>query len=129
MSREIEVVDQQFLAITASDRSEGAIEIGTDASVIVIAGDLQAFIRRITDAVTLLETDDARDERECSRCGDEVLVLNSRDECLACEVARAAGDVCSRCDQDVDWDPALGAYREAGVTICGSCAHNERRSG
>lgn len=28
-------------------------------------------------------------ERECSRCGDDVDILNSRDECLGCEEERA----------------------------------------
>lgn len=72
------------------------------------------------------------EERECSRCEDTVLVLNSRDECAACEAARERGDICSRCDEDIDWNPALGAYKvstsEAVVAVCGGCAHNERRS-
>jgi hypothetical protein len=35
------------------------------------------------------EGDDNPDKRECSRCGDEVSVLNSRDECMGCEEERS----------------------------------------
>lgn len=74
----------------------------------------------------ILDSDNDRDERECSRCGDEVLILNSHDECMACE-----GTVrCSRCDADIMTDD-MHAYRETedGPWVCGSCSHDENRSG
>ena len=70
-------------------------------------------------------------QRECSRCGDEVDILNSDDECLGCEEERARGDVCSRCDETIDWSTDMHAYKSAKKQkpVCGSCHHNARRSG
>lgn len=75
-----------------------------------------------------IEIDLDLDERECSRCGDEVQILNSRDECSACEEARSKGRVCSRCAEDISPDD-MHSHKKGGLTICGSCVHNEKRSG
>jgi hypothetical protein len=91
----------------------------------------------LSDADILDALDPDRDERECSRCGDEVLVLNTLDECSACEAGRANGDICLACGVDIDWSTDMHAYRPhdgsgaggEGPALCGSCVHNERRSG
>jgi hypothetical protein len=69
---------------------------------------------------------DESDKRECSRCGDEVSILNSQDECLSCEETAR----CSRCDEDIMTDD-MHAYqtKKKQRWVCGSCAHDERRSG
>lgn len=87
-------------------------------------------VRRLRDLLTAWLSEDEGDLRECSRCGDEVQILNSRDECSGCEEERANGAVCKRCDQTIDWSTDMRAYRtKKGNSICGSCHHNARRSG
>lgn len=117
-----EEFEQEFVAVFQRD---DALVIGTEATEIVLTGDLDAFIDRVRSAASLIDSD----ERECSRCGDSVQTLNSQDECMGCEEARANGNVCSRCDEDVDWSDMHAYKTKKGKTVCGSCAHDERRSG
>jgi hypothetical protein len=49
--------------------------------------------------------------RECSRCGDDVLILNSQDECMGCEEERA---------HKVQLDPSPYLWRSGGRTTHGS---------
>lgn len=61
------------------------------------------------------------DERECSRCGDEVQYLNSEDECLGCEAATR----CPNCGDDLDEEDG----RERFKNWCTSCVHDAERCG
>lgn len=66
------------------------------------------------------------DLRECSRCGEEVSILNSDDECLGCEEERASFVECDECpEKATNFWPNL----KEPVKLCASCTHNARRSG
>lgn len=116
MSREVERFEQEHLAVMPSAREDGAIEIQTEGTILVISGDLDHFIERVREAAEMAERE--RDERACARCGDEVLVLNSRDECAGCEEDREreavmAGEL---------W-PSLTPQRKAAIVHAGRIGH------
>lgn len=58
--------------------------------------------------------------RECSRCGDEVGYLDSRDECDSCALSVR----CKTCDETLSTDDM-----HAGGGNCGPCNHDAARSG
>lgn len=75
------------------------------------------------------ESESDSDERECSRCGDTVQILNARDECMGCEEERATpGRVCISCDETIP-DCEQGFRWRDECQICSGCAHDAHRSG